>query len=447
MQKMFQYAYGRLTSRDPEHAWAAGLFMTERSGGSNVYELETVASPHIDAPGSEEQPKDADGFDLGPWRINGFKFFSSGTESEMAFILARTHAGLSLFYAPLYRKATNGHGASVKVLNGVKIQRLKQKLGTWPKTTAELEFDGTRAWLVGREGEGIKEVVHVLNIGRIHVGTSALGLWSRGLSIVKSFSKLRKVGDRPLTDVPMYIHNLAGLHIAYRGQLALMLFVGALLGKTEQPECADRQPLEALIPELGQDVDILLRLLTPIAKVLSVKTSIDGLLQCMGALGGVGFLENEEAEMNIARMYRDATMHVVLDGTPDALTNEVIRVLSGKTSVAVTAALDSWIQNIMPKNPQTADETLRLLEIWMSFKADIESSTQAELLLKGHQVVERLGSLVSGILLIADACRDFDEVSVHVAKEWMSRFAFATSLKVNKSVEETLLLDTKVIFG
>ena len=62
-----------------------------------------------------------------------------------------------------------------------------------------------------------------------------------------------------------------------------------------------------LKPQSLQENNILLRVLTPVVKGLTAKSCIAGLQECMEALGGVGYLENEEGqEFNIARIYRDA---------------------------------------------------------------------------------------------------------------------------------------------
>jgi alkylation response protein AidB-like acyl-CoA dehydrogenase len=49
----------------------------------------------------------------------------------------------------------------------------------------------------------------------------------------------------------------------------------------------------------------LLRLLTPVAKGVTAKKAIAGLAECMESLGGVGYLENEDMQFNITRLYRD----------------------------------------------------------------------------------------------------------------------------------------------
>ncbi|KAG8418108.1 hypothetical protein J3458_005547 [Metarhizium acridum] len=159
-RKVFTDAYRRLTSRDPKYAWTSGQWMTERTGGSDVSLTETVAT---------YQPEGASGIaskhgqiPLGPWSINGFKWFSSATDSEMTVLLARTAAGgLSTFLAPMRKhdpEATTLTGEPKddgRALNGVRIQRLKNKFGTQSLPTAELVLENMRGWMIGQEGRGI----------------------------------------------------------------------------------------------------------------------------------------------------------------------------------------------------------------------------------------------------------------------------------------------------
>jgi len=118
--------------------------------------------------------------ELGPWVVDGYKFFSSATDADMTILLARTPGGggkLSAFYAPM--KLANGER------NGVRIMRLKRKLGTRALPTAELELKGMRAWMIGEEGEGIKQIATVLNITRVHNAVGAISFMRRGLAVAK----------------------------------------------------------------------------------------------------------------------------------------------------------------------------------------------------------------------------------------------------------------------
>ncbi|XP_015672936.1 acyl-CoA dehydrogenase family member 11-like [Protobothrops mucrosquamatus] len=139
--KPLEEAYAHLTSCDPKTFWTSGQWMTERKGGSDVGGgTETVA---------RELPD-------GSYSLHGFKWFTSAADSDTALTLARIvgpdgqikqgSRGLSLFYLKTYEDGK---------LNGIKIERLKEKLGTRAVPTAELLLDGARAHLVGTTVESI----------------------------------------------------------------------------------------------------------------------------------------------------------------------------------------------------------------------------------------------------------------------------------------------------
>jgi alkylation response protein AidB-like acyl-CoA dehydrogenase len=127
-----------------------------------VSTTETIATYE---PGVRTNAKATNGNDLRPQTVSGFKWFSSATDANMSVFLARTSKGISTFLAPMRRtlpeKDVMGYDTE---LNGVYIRRLKNKLGTRALPTAELELRGIRAWLIGEEGRGTKEVAAVLHI-------------------------------------------------------------------------------------------------------------------------------------------------------------------------------------------------------------------------------------------------------------------------------------------
>jgi alkylation response protein AidB-like acyl-CoA dehydrogenase len=166
-RKVFARALERLTSRDPTIAWTSGQWMTERAGGSDVRGTETVAT-WAGASNGAVDGTDIDGNSLGPWLIDGFKWFSSATDCGMTVLLAQTAKGVACFFAPTRKLVRGQDGGQVEVMNGIRIQRLKNKLGTRALPTAELELNGMRAWLVGEEGEGVKVISTMLTVTRVY---------------------------------------------------------------------------------------------------------------------------------------------------------------------------------------------------------------------------------------------------------------------------------------
>lgn len=118
----------------------------------------------------------------------------------MTILLAQTKPGkgVSAFFAPMrrfnpYLVSHVGEKGGIE-LNGVRIGRLKDKMGTKSLPTAELELRGMGGWLIGEEGKGIQEIATVLTITRIHSSIAALGYLGRGLAVAKTYSLVRETG-------------------------------------------------------------------------------------------------------------------------------------------------------------------------------------------------------------------------------------------------------------
>src|SRR4029079_16626098 len=138
-----------LTSRDPATMWTSGQWMTERTGGSDVSQTETIA----------RRDPDGDG-----WRLYGTKWFTSATTAEMALTLARPEGnaagsrGLALFLVET--RDANGR------LRGIEVNRLKDKLGTRKVPPAELPLAGAPATLIGQPHDGVRNITPMLSITR-----------------------------------------------------------------------------------------------------------------------------------------------------------------------------------------------------------------------------------------------------------------------------------------
>ncbi len=218
------------------------------------------------------------------YTLDGFKWFSSATEADMAIALARTGSqeqgsrALSLFLVPL-RLPEQG-GPSSPLENGIEIHRLKNKIGTVGVPTAELSLNHTKAWLLGPLNGGVKAIAPVLNITRIHSAIHSIGNLQRCLAIARSYATVRLVqgGSTLLKDVPLYVSSLAKVSLLYRALTHMTFGTVVLLGKSE---CGTATKEE----------EARLRLLTPMAKAFTAQQAPSAMEECMAALGAQGYME------------------------------------------------------------------------------------------------------------------------------------------------------------
>ncbi|EPT05299.1 hypothetical protein FOMPIDRAFT_1057572 [Fomitopsis schrenkii] len=326
-----QDVYPRLTSRDPTVAFTAGQWMTERPGGSDVSRTETVATPAL---GETFPNSSAYGQ---RYKLDGFKWFSSATDSDVALALARTGPAdkgtraLSLFLVPLrlplLRERNEPRPPAFS--NRIFIHRLKDKFGTTALPTAELSLEGTEAYLLGQPGQGVKLITPVLNITRVHSATASVGALRRCLAIATAYSKVREIkgGNQLLQDAPLHVADLAKVSVLYRALVHFLFGTVALLGKLE---CGVATEGEA----------DRLRLLTPALKAFAAAKAATAMEECMTALGGAGYM----TETEIGQLLRDALVEKIWEGTITVLSLDVVRAAS---KPAVLDAFLAWENSVL----------------------------------------------------------------------------------------------------
>jgi alkylation response protein AidB-like acyl-CoA dehydrogenase len=466
-KEVFTQAYRRLISRDPKVAWTSGQWMTERSGGSDVSGTETVArrlhEEQVEQHSALGCDKDAVGMLLGPWHIDGFKWFSSATDSDMTILLAQTTRGLSAFYVPMRRRTSqklppildSQSEEYVTELNGIRIQRLKDKLGTKSVPTAELELEGARAWLIGREGQGIKEVSAILNITRLSTAGGSAANWSRGLAICRAYTRVRKVRGALLEDNPQHLRWMADETVKYWAATHLMFFGVALLGTLEQDWDAmvKATPSEKLIPRDKDAVSTLLRLLTPVAKAQVSVASVDGLRQCMECLGGVGYCENNEdgGLLNIAKIYRDNLVNPIWEGTVSVMAEDVVRVITDKRlgqGNVLGTILTPWVERLLEMCSESFPKECQIIHKELQKLSRLVSRLPREgLLYHGRLILRYLETVVCACLLIFDGVVHGEETVKVAASRWIwMRCSAGNEDGQRTSWEDEAKMDKKIFY-
>ncbi|KAK3944103.1 hypothetical protein QBC46DRAFT_280412 [Diplogelasinospora grovesii] len=454
-RRVFQNAFDHLTSRDPTEGWTSGQWMTERTGGSDVSLTETIATfDPCPPPDSTPLADTEEGIPLGPWSISGFKWFSSATDSQMAILLARTapDKGVSAFYAPMRKGTRGGKGGE---LNGVIIQRLKNKLGTQSLPTAELELKNMRGWLIGEEGKGIQEIATVLNITRVHSAVASMGYLGRGLGIAKAYALVREVGvgrgrRARLCEHPLHMRTLANITVEYHGLMLLTFFTLSILGVDEHPQGGATEGNKGALGVPKERVGPLLRVLSSLHKAYVCETAIPLVYGCMQALGGVGYLLNSESEqMNVARLFRDACVLAIWEGTTDVLASDTLRALKKKESLE---AVDWFVKHSLSGaagklSKEMGDGAEKVSSEWGALRTRLKTEKAETLLPEARQLVFRIAEiLITSLYLIDMGSNPGREIEAMCLRYMVKRGLVGQG--VSSGVEtEGLEMDAAIVYG
>jgi acyl-CoA dehydrogenase len=273
--------------------------LTERAGGSDLGMLETTAR------------RDS-GENNGSWRLNGFKWFASNCDGQVFVVLAKPEGaedssrGVATFL--VLRTRRDG------TRNGIRIRRLKDKLGTRSVASGEVELVDAEAFLLSGEasshtaeaqvpdGKGLGRMMELTNAARLGIALFAVGNARRALVESLCYARQRRAfGDR-LLDKPLMRRKLAEMIVDVEAAQALV-FDGVGLANHRQPRRV-RQ-----------------RIAVPITKLKVCRLGITMASDAIEIHGGNGYIET----WPVARLLRDAQVNTIWEGADNILCLDVRR--------------------------------------------------------------------------------------------------------------------------
>jgi alkylation response protein AidB-like acyl-CoA dehydrogenase len=311
----------RLVCTDPDTAVISGQWMTEASGGSDLSRAATTAYPAGD----------------GSWRLRGDKWFCSAVDAEVAVALARPAGAdprsraLVPYLVPRYAADSPLAAPSADPRSpapGVRVHRLKDKLGTRALPTAEVGLDDAYALALGEPGQpGLVRMMTLVRVARLHNAAAAAAGMRRGLAYAKAFATARQVAGGRLAASPLHRATLGTLGVDAAGAFALAGHAFALLGRVEVDGDADAAAE--------------LRVVAPLAKLATGKLAVASASEYLECFGGAGYVE----DTGIPRLLRDAQVLPIWEGTTNVLALDVLRAVAredaGKRLLArLEAAID-----------------------------------------------------------------------------------------------------------
>jgi putative acyl-CoA dehydrogenase len=255
-----------------------GMAMTEKQGGSDVRANITRAEPAGD----------------GAYRLEGHKWFCSAPMSDAFLVLAQAPGGLSCFFLP--RWTPEGRR------NGIEIQRLKSKLGNRSNASAEVEFHGAWARLVGEEGRGVPTIIDMVQHTRLDCTLGSAALMRRALVEALHHCRYRQAFGRRLIEHALMRNVLADLAIESEAATVLVLRVARAFDENDTPFA---------------------RLAVAVAKYWTCKRVPVHVAEALECLGGNGYVE----ESVMPRLYREAPLNSIWEGSGNVIVLDALRTM------------------------------------------------------------------------------------------------------------------------
>ncbi|MCT9844723.1 isovaleryl-CoA dehydrogenase [Leclercia adecarboxylata ATCC 23216 = NBRC 102595] len=284
-----------LTPGNQKRGLLIGMGMTEKQGGSDVLSNTTRAERCGD----------------GSYRLVGHKWFFSVPQSDAHLVLAQAEGGLSCFFVP--RFLPDG------LRNAVHLERLKDKLGNRSNASSEAEFLEATGWLLGEEGEGVRQILKMGGLTRFDCALGSHGLMRRAFSVALYHAHQRQTFGKNLIDQPLMRDVLSRMALQLEGQTALLFRLARAWDRRDNEHDA-----------------LWARLFTPAAKLAICKAGIPFVAEAMEVLGGIGYCEESE----LPRIYREMPVNSIWEGSGNIMGLDVLRVLAKQPAVMDLLAED-----------------------------------------------------------------------------------------------------------
>ncbi len=357
----------RLTTTDPAALWQGTQWMTERTGGSDVGALRTVARADAD----------------GTWRLWGDKWFCSNAGADLVLTLARPEGappgtrGLAMFLVP--RVLPDGRR------NAFTIHRLKDKLGSRSMATGEVTYDGAVAYPVGDLHAGFKQMMEMVNVSRLSNAMRSAGIMRRALLESIVHARARLAFGRRLADLPLLRAGLLEMLLDTEAAASVVLTAAAALDRWDAGSAAARP---------------LVRILTPLAKYWITARARHVAGEAMNVRGGNGYIE----EWPNARLLRDAYLGAIWEGATNVVALDVQRAIRRDGGLAALAAFvaDRLAAVRAPAAQATATAVRAALDEAQARAAGWEASDPAGRELEARPVADLLYHALATALLLAE---------------------------------------------
>ncbi|MEP3277071.1 MAG: acyl-CoA dehydrogenase family protein [Stappiaceae bacterium] len=372
----------RFLAPDKKLGVTLGMGMTEKQGGTDVKSAITRAEKSGDD-------------DL--WHISGHKWFFSAPMSDAFLILAQTKVGLSCFLTP--RLLPDGS------VNSVRLQRLKEKLGNRSNASAEVEFEQAAGHLVGEDGKGIQTIIEMVTLTRLDCALASAGLMRSALGQAVHHCRHRSVFGKKLVAQPIMARLLADMSLDVAAATALAMRVARAFDNRQDSDA------EAAFA----------RLVTPAAKYWICKSAPGLIYEAMECHGGNGYSE----EFDVARLYREAPVNAIWEGSGNVMALDVLRVLE-KHADALDLVIDEIKADLGASSVMAIDRLRKTAEACSSDPG------------LARQLCEELAIVVSAACLRHTAPREFADAFLEsrLTGRWRSTYGM-----LEGKVDDSALVD------
>ncbi|MBW2272689.1 MAG: acyl-CoA dehydrogenase family protein [Deltaproteobacteria bacterium] len=358
----------------------------------------------------------------GRFFLDGEKIFITNGGCELHLVLARddesyeeskgSTRGLSLYLVP--RELQDGSA------NGVAVTRLEEKLGIHGSPTAAVQYSGAEGWLIGKQGEGFKAMLTLMNNARLGVASQGIGIGEAALASALRYARERVQFGMPIAEQPLMKDKIARMALVLEGSRALLYRACSLIDRNRAIEGAlargglsEAESVE--LEEHRSNNDTRIRLLTPLAKYMATEAADSISRDAIQIYGGLGFM----AESEVGKLHNDAIITTIYEGTSEIQVSFALKELAKGALTVVFDGLERELERFEdPQLKEFADKVLK----GMGLILDASSALLADFnyaLMSAQSLAEVVSSVIAGAELLKQA--EANPARFDLAASWINR--------------------------
>ena len=329
------------------------------------------------------------------WRLNGVKRFITNGDSDIHLVLARSEEG-----------TRDGRGLSMFIYDkrqgGVTVRHIEHKLGIHGSPTCELVYKNAKAELCGDRKLGlIKYVMALMNGARLGIGAQSTGVSQAAYNEALKYAQERRQFDKAIIEFPAVYDMLARMKAKLDAGRSILYMTSRYVDIYKALNDISRE--RKLTPEERAEQKKYSRLadaFTPLCKGMTSEYANQNAYDCIQIHGGSGFI----MEYKCQRLYRDARILSIYEGTTQLQVVAAIRYITNGTYLAIIremleAEVAPEFKGLQERLRQMADcyeEAINLVK---------EQGNQEVQDILARRLYDMTGNIVLSLLLMDDATR------------------------------------------
>ena len=333
------------------------------------------------------------------WRLNGVKRFITNGDSDIHLVLARSEEG-----------TRDGRGLSMFIYDkrngGVNVRHIEHKLGIHGSPTCELTYKNAKAELCGSTRLGlIKYVMALMNGARLGIAAQSTGLSQAAYNEALAYAHERRQFDTAIIDFPAVYDMLSRMKAKLDAGRSILYQTARYVDIYKALDDIARE--RKLTPEERQEQKKYARLadaFTPLAKGMNSEYANQNAYDAIQIHGGSGFIMEYKSQ----RLYRDARIFSIYEGTTQLQVVAAIRYITNGTYLALMKEMVEGLANTLPEGElqglkQRVEQMIARYEEAVATVKDAANQPMQDFL--ARRLYDMTAEIMMSLLILDDASR------------------------------------------